>query len=246
MAKKLKEWYDSEYLHRLAEIITTHASSEFNSDLFLSSTLPNISELEFGQRQGLIAKALRGSLSLPYEESLTVFNQILGRELPTNEGNFTEGYWLWPIGKFVELYGADYLQASLDFAYELTKRFTSEYCMRPLIEKAPEVVLPIIVEWSRDDNIRVKRLASECMRIRLPWAKKMFVALEYFDQYQAILTQLKDDPDSYIQKSVANNLNDLYKESPNHFQQIIGYWQTLPESSASQWIIKHGSRNVKE
>lgn len=244
MAKKVKDWYDKDYLYLLSGKIEAQ-SSAFDRELFLDLTEDSIDELSFGDRQRLMAEALRESMKASYEEALEVFAAILGPELTTNQGNFTSGYWLWPIGKFVELYGRESLQASLAFSKELTKRFTSEYCMRPLIEAYPEQVLPVLIAWSQDNNRRVRRLASECIRIRLPWAKKMLTALDYFGDYQMILTHLKDDPDPYIKKSVGNNLNDLYKESPDHFYTIVKAWQSEPMSPATAWIIKHGSRNIK-
>jgi len=150
------------------------------------------------------------------------------------------------IGKYVELYGDEYFDVSIYFSKELTKRFTSEYCMRPLINKNPDKALKILRDWSKDEHERVRRLSSECLRIRLPWAKKLFTALEYFDEYFEILSNLKDDKDKYIQKSVANNLNDLYKEDPDKFHFIINKWKNDNISKECEWVIKHGSRNVKE
>lgn len=218
---------------------------DFKSTLFYQTVSEKLLDLEFGQRQSLIADALHANLHVKYEECLEVFRQILGPELPTNEGSFTEGYWLWPIGKFVEIYGLENLDASISFSKELTKRFTSEYCMRPLIEAEPEKVISVLIEWSQDENKRVRRLASECIRIRLPWSKKMRIALEYFESYKQILSNLKNDPDKYIQKSVANNLNDLYKESPEHFREIIQAWEAKEKSKETEWIIRHASRNVE-
>lgn len=100
-----------------------------------------------------------------------------------------------------------------------------------------------MVSWSQDENRRVRRLASECLRIHLPWAKKNYAVLDYFDDYQTVLTNLRDEPDKTIQKSVANNLNDLAKEAPERFEQIITSWQQQPLSPACAWIIKHGSRS---
>ena len=116
--------------------------------------------------------------------------------------------------------------------------------MRPIIKNYPEKAVEVLKTWSKDDNERVRRLSSECIRIRLPWAKKLYTALEYFDDYYIILTNLKDDEDKYIQKSVANNLNDLYKEDPQKFNYIVDSWTSESMSKATEWIIKHGSRSV--
>ncbi len=243
MAKKLKDYYDIDYLKMLSSKIS-EKSKDFNSEIFLELSKGTIEQLEFNERQVLVAKALHAAFPLSYQDTLLIFYKILGSELKGNSGAFSEGWWLWPIGKYVEIYGEDYFKASIDFSKELTKRFTSEYCMRPLIKKYPVESLKVLKAWSVDDNERVRRLSSECLRIRLPWAKKLYTALQYFDQYYQILTNLKDDKDKYIQKSVGNNLNDLYKEDQEKFYYIIDSWKKGEISKACQWVIKHGSRNV--
>ena len=45
----------------------------------------------------------------------------------------------------------------------------------------PKEALKIIQRWSIDKNVHVRRLASEGVRIRLPWAKKSLVALQEFN-----------------------------------------------------------------
>jgi len=242
MAKKLKDYYDYKYLKFLSDLIAGQYG-DFDKKTFFELT-KNIEELEFNQRQELVATALYKSFDLDYEDTVAVFYKILGEELKGNSGAFSEGWWLWPVGKYVEIYGEEHFQISIDFSKELTKRFTSEYCMRPLIKKYPEASLKILYDWSKDSNERVRRLSSECLRIRLPWAKKLYTALEYFDTYVEILTNLKDDKDKYIQKSVANNLNDLYKENPEKFYEIVNKWQEGKISKECEWVIKHGSRNI--
>jgi len=244
MAKKLKEYYDILYLEDLSNKLMA-VTDCFDQEKFFELTKDKIDELEFNARQELIAHALKASFDIAYPVLLSVFSQILGKELRGNSGAFSEGWWLWPIGKYVELYGEEYFEESIAFSKELTKRFTSEYCMRPLIKKYPIKSLEMLKEWSQDEHERVRRLSSECLRIRLPWSKKLYTALDYFEDYFEILDYLKNDPDKYIQKSVANNLNDLYKEAPDRFEWILSKWKSESPSKECEWIMKHGSRNVK-
>lgn len=244
MAKKLKEYYDILYLEDLSNKLMA-VTDCFDQEKFFALTKDKIDELEFNARQELIAHALKVSFDIEYPVLLSVFSQILGKELRGNSGAFSEGWWLWPIGKYVELYGEEYFEESIAFSKELTKRFTSEYCMRPLIKKYPIKSLEILKEWSQDEHERVRRLSSECLRVRLPWSKKLYTALDYFEDYFEILDHLKNDPDKYIQKSVANNLNDLYKEAPDRFEWILSKWKSENPSKECEWIMKHGSRNVK-
>lgn len=245
MGMKVKDYYDCDYAQELAQKIVL-VYPEFQIDHFLSRLTPTLEQLKFNDRQTLLAQALKESIPLSYPETIRIFTRILGPELEGSLGMFTEGYWLWPIGKYVELYGAQDFEISTAFSKELTKRFTSEYCMRPIIVAFPEKSMALLLEWSLDENKRVRRLASECLRIRLPWAKKMTTALDYFDIYAKLLTNLKDDPDKTTQKSVANNLNDLYKEDITKFDTIVSSWKTPDMTKECAWIIKHGSRTKRK
>ena len=179
MAKKVKDYYDVPYLEELAGKIMV-VTSNFNKEIFLKETKDKIEDLEFNQRQELVAQALNKAFDVDYENVLKIFSKILGKELRGNSGAFTEGWWLWPVGRYVEIYGDEYFDESINFSKELTKRFTSEYCMRPLIKKYPEKSLKILKNWSRDEHERVRRLSSECLRIRLPWSKKTLYCFRVF------------------------------------------------------------------
>lgn len=241
MAQKLKEHYDIAYCLSLGQKIGSVYPS-FDLERFIHSVSPSLESLEFNDRQTLIATTLKEVLPESYEQTLEIFSQILGPELEGSLGMFTEGWWLWPVGKFVELYGDEQFEQTTAFSKELTKRFTGEFCMRPILARYPEQTIRLMIEWSKDANQRVRRLASECLRIHLPWSKKIEVVLDYFDLYTEVLSNLKDDTDKSIQKSVANNLNDLFKVDPERFEQIIGAWERSDMTKECAWIIKHASR----
>ena len=107
MAKKVKDYYDFEYAGFLAEKINSEYPA-FDSDRFISLLREGgLEKLEFNDRQRLLASALKACIPLPYAETLEIFSKILGPELKGSLGMFSEGFWLWPIGKYVEIFGAD-------------------------------------------------------------------------------------------------------------------------------------------
>ena len=180
-----------------------------------------------------------------YAQKIEAFLNMLGPELAQPEGMFQLGWWLWPVGRYVERYGNEDWRLSLSFLKELTKRFTGEFAIRPLLRAHPGEVMDELIKWTADENVHVRRLASEGVRIRLPWSQKLLTALEEFERYTILLTNLKDDPERFVQKSVGNNLNDLYKEAPQKADFLIAQWEKSGQSKAQQWIIKHGRRNQK-
>jgi len=245
MAKKFKDYFDADCASLLAGKIKQEWPA-FDSNAFIATIEKGLRNKEFLQRQDLFVDAFEQFLPLTYKEIIALFHDILGPELITSEGMFTHGWWLWPVGRYVERHGTADFNTSVAFIRELTKRFTGEFAMRPLIEKYPEQAMEVLKQWSTDDNVHVRRLSGECMRIRLPWARKSFAALSDFESYKQVLTNLKSDSEKFVQKSVGNNLNDLMKEDPEKAREIISEWQKGNPSKETLWIIKHGLRNERK
>ena len=239
---KQKDYYDAPYILELSTKISA-VSPRFDPKAFAHELIGRIDDKELFARIDLIVDAMEKNMDGDYSKNIQAFYQMLGPELVKPEGMFRLGWWLWPIGRYVERNGNTHWKLSLAFLKELTKRFTGEYAVRPLLKEHSKEVMDELVLWAADENVHVRRLASEGVRIRLPWAQKMFVALEEFERYTAILTHLKDDPEKFVQKSVGNNLNDLFKEAPEKAEYIIAQWEKTPASKARKWIVKHGMRN---
>lgn len=245
MAKKFKDYYNADCAALLAGKITQEWPW-FESQEFIATIENELHDKEFLQRQDLFVDAFEQFLPWSYKETIALFHDILGPELKTAEGMFTHGWWLWPVGRYVERHGIVDFNTSVAFIRELTKRFTGEFAMRPLIKNYPEQAMEVIKQWSTDDNVHVRRLASECMRIRLPWARKSSAALSDFASYKQVLTNLKSDPEKFVLKSVGNNLNDLIKEDPAKAREIISEWESDHPSKETLWVIKHGLRSERK
>ena len=177
-----------------------------------------------------------------YADALSILVDILGPENEKETGMFTEGYWVMPIAKFVEKYGLNHFEISIEAIKAITKRNTGEYCIRPFLETYPEQTTAVMLQWARDENVHVRRLASEGMRPRLPWAGKLQQFIEDPKPIIPILNQLKDDPSRFVQKSVANNLNDILKDNPDFGMEVLGRWVDAA-TPARRWIIRHALRN---
>lgn len=239
--KKLKYWFDKD----LAELLAGKIHSEyklFDAKGFIRIINDNVQQLELKDRVELFADALKEKLPDDYEEAISILVKILGPENEKETGMFTEGYWLMPVAKYVEKYGLDHYKASIDTIKEITKRNTGEYCIRPFIEKYPQKTLAVMKKWSTDMNVHVRRLSSEGLRPRLPWASKMDRFIEDPRPILDILENLKDDDSRFVQKSVANNLNDIIRDNYQVGIRVIKKWASKSGPNRS-WIIKHALRN---
>ncbi|MDE6916679.1 MAG: DNA alkylation repair protein [Lachnospiraceae bacterium] len=241
---KYKDYYNDAYIVSLSQKIRS-VMLDFAEETFCHSLVGRLGDRELFERIDCIVDALESCVTGDYAANIQAFYPMLGPELEKAEGMFNFGWWLWPIGRYVERHGNEDWRLSLSFVKELTKRFTGEFAIRPLLQEHPGDVMDELIKWTADKNVHVRRLASEGVRIRLPWSQRLYVALDEFERYTKILTNLKDAPEKFVQKSVGNNLNDLYKDAPEKAEFIILQWQKTGQSKAQEWIIKHGRRNQK-
>jgi len=100
-----------------------------------------------------------------------------------------------------------------------------------------------MLKWSKNKNRHVRRLSCEGLRPRLPWATKLAAFIENPYPILPILNNLKDDQSKYVQKSVANCINDILKDNEAVGKTLIEEWNKPNCSKTCKWIIKHALRN---
>lgn len=240
--KKLKYWFDQELAEMLSEKIIV-LKPNFRKDAFIDNVVDKIDYLELKDRIELIADELQTHLEGTIPEKINVLVGILGPENEEETGMFTNYYWIMPIAKYVEKYGIKHFEVSMNAISEITKRNTGEYAIRPYLVHHSEETLALVKDWSHHENKHIRRLSSEGIRPRLPWAKKLDQFIENPRPIIPILNNLKDDASKYVQKSVANCLNDILKDNLEVGKNTIEKWNINP-TKERKWIIKHALRNL--
>lgn len=142
---------------------------------------------------------------------------------------------------FVEHFGLDHPE-SIDLLEHLTRYSSSEFAIRPFIIKDQNKVMETMYQWAQSDNYHVRRCASEGTRPRLPWAMALPALKADPSPIIPILEQLKNDPELYVRRSVANNLNDIAKDHPDIVISLAQKW--LGQSKHVDWVVKHGCRTL--
>lgn len=242
--KQLKLWFDKDLAQLLSNKIIEIESS-FDSELFISNVDKGVSSLELKDRVELMADELHHILGKSYSDTVAILLRILGPENELETGMFSNFYWIMPIAKLVEKYGIDDFDISMHAIKEITKRNTSEYTIRPFIEKYPERTIAQMEIWSTDSNSHVRRLSCEGARPRLPWATKIDLFIDNPTPLIPILENLKDDSSKYVQKSVANCINDILKDNLDLGKKLLEQWMNNLTVERT-WIIKHALRNLKK
>lgn len=244
MAKKLKDWFDGDCATLLGRAIKANHKT-FDIDSYAAEVDRGVRPLELKDRVGLMSDALRARLPEDYKEAAAIIADSLGPPFEGEAGMFTSGYWLMPVARLVEDHGTDELHTSLDLCEAITQRQTAEYAIRPYLEFYPSETLTRIHQWVRHPNSHVRRLASEGVRPRLPWARRLTAFSENPHPAVAIAHALRSDPSRYVRKSVANLINDISKDHTALVIELVGRWQD-DVSQDTRWIIRHGTRTLRK
>ncbi|PWU66948.1 DNA alkylation repair protein [Gracilibacillus dipsosauri] len=239
----LKYYFGTELAIRLAKLIEPH-DTNFEATAFIKTVSSLVENKELKQRVEVITDALREFLPENYEDSLSILLQCLGPENEKEEGMFKEGYFLMPVAFFVEKYGLDHFDLSMNALHEITKRHTSEYAIRPFLAKNTEKSIAYLKLWSVDTNPHVRRLVSEGTRPRLPWAKRIGWIKGEVEQNLQLLEPLMNDSSRYVRKSVANHLNDLTKESADDV--LLWIENHMEQKAFHPQILTHGLRSLRK
>ena len=233
MPELLKNMYNRESLYEVAVAIQSVYNS-FKVDEFIKSTMDETwNNLELKARCRKISMSLGMYLPEDYKEALSIL-----------EKSVTGFYFAFFFPDFVEVYGQDDINWDLSISAleRNTEYWSSEFAVRAFIIKDEERMMAQMRKWSKHKSEHVRRLASEGCRPQLPWGQAISKFKKDPTSVLPILEQLKTDTSTYVQKSVANNLNDISKTHPDLVISIAKDW--YGKNKSTNWIVKHGCRTL--
>ena len=223
---------------------------EFDRKAFQRQAHSGLDELEFNQRGRHIGLALAGQLPRPFKAASRILIAAMGPELTQTEGNGLAVFFYLPHANVVTETGLDDFENGMRANYEITKRFSAEFSIRPFVIKYRDECLARLMTWTGDPNPHVRRLVSEGTRPRVPWAMRLKDIQENPALTLPLLEHLKDDPEIYVRRSVANHLADILKDHPEVGFGVCERW--LKEvrgksiepaiAKARKWVIRHAVR----
>ncbi len=239
--KAFKDWFDAEAAARLGHQVAG-VWPEFDEAAFCRRALAGAEGKEFHGRVAAFSDALRAGLPESVPEALGVLTASLPAVLPDTEA-VTDGWLQWPLGHFIAEHGVPHFEESMGAMLELTRRFSSEFAVRPFLEAYPEETLARLGEWVGHPCAHVRRWCSEGTRPRLPWARRVGWLLKDPGPGLALLEALRDDADAYVRRSVANHLNDVSKDHPERVVGLCRRWM-CGASPERRWVVRHGLRTL--
>jgi 3-methyladenine DNA glycosylase AlkC len=245
----LKHLLGSEAVDCLAHnILLVHP--QFDEESFRRVALEGLEPLGILERGQHLARALRQYLPDKYATAIEILLASLTPPLIRTDDIGLAVFFYLPHVCFVAEYGLeargndghDPFEISMRAQYELTKRFSAEFSIRPFLIRQQERTLSRLLEWTSDPDPHVRRLCSEGTRPRLPWATRITAFITAPDPVFPILETLKSDQSLYVRRSVANHLGDIAKDHPEKVFAICERW--LREASTEvKWLIRHALRH---
>ncbi len=243
MAEPLKNHFGERVPRTIARQIAA-VWPPFRSKAFLADALKGYESLELMDRGRHIARVLRRHLPDSYPDAMSILLKSIGeRPRQTDGDGGMASFFYLPHVCFVAEFGLDHFDVSMKAQYILTQHFTAEFSIRPFIERYERETLALLRTWARDPNVRVRRLVSEGTRPRLPWAGR----LRRFQRDPApvleLLELLKDDPELFVRRSVANNLNDVGKDHPDLLVAVARRWMG-DAGEPRRALVRHALRSL--
>jgi len=228
------------------------AGSGVKPQLFARSVGPDFDELGLMDRGRRLADALVQHLPTHFPDAVALLVVSMGRPLgldakgePVASGDVPSSFFYLPHSLFMASHGLGHLDAAMAAQHALTQRFTAEFSLRPYLQQQTEATLVHLNAWAADESAHVRRAVSESTRPRLPWAPRLRVFDDAPEPVLDLLTRLRDDPSSYVRRSVANHLNDLAKSHPERLLSLAREWLAGPAVPRTREVlVRHALRTV--
>jgi len=236
MAEPLKNMYNQQFITDLASALK-NVYPAFDRDAFSARIFDgNWEAHELKDRMRHITTVLHDLLPPDYRTAL----DILSQAAPLLSGYGFENM-IFP--DYVGVYGLDDLEVSLPALEQFTQLISAEFAVRPFIVRYQDRLMAQMLEWAQHESPRVRRLASEGCRPRLPWAMALPALKTDPASILPILERLKDDEAESVRRSVANNLNDISKDNPDLVIKVLRRWQAH-DTEEIRRITSHALRTL--
>jgi len=240
MASPLKNLYSPAFYDRLTNALGVTVP-DFDKGKFIKNIFsPEFEAKELKERMKHTSRVLHDFLPKNYPQTVELIKKTIVQLRIQGIGEDGLAYMFLP--DYVETYGLDDFETSVEALEFVTQFVSCEFAVRPFILKYENKMIVKMHQWSLHESHKVRRLASEGSRPRLPWAMGIPFLKKDPTSILPILENLKTDPSEYVRRSVANSLNDIAKDHPQVVLSVAKNWSGL--GSETDAIIKHGSRTL--
>jgi len=236
----IKDIYSASFFERFTGILRQTIPS-FDQKKFISLIFDgNFENREWKERMKHTTRVFHECLPADFSKAVKLIEKVIAK---LREEKFGEdGLAFIFFADYIETYGLDNFDDSVKALESITQFVSCEFAVRPFILKYGDKMIAEMMKWSLHENYKVRRLASEGSRPRLPWAMAIPELKKNPAPILPLLENLKNDPSEWVRRSVANSLNDIARDHADIVLQLARNWQgTSKETDA---LIKHGCRTL--
>jgi 3-methyladenine DNA glycosylase AlkC len=221
----------------------TRAYPHFPIDQFLTGLVKELEPLELKARMLALKSRLIPLLPSDPKRSFPLLVDSLQTDEKDNVG--LEGFLVWPLTQIVAEQGLSHFELSMKTLHSMTQVFTAEFAIRPFFIHEENKTLKQFSHWCQDPDENVRRLVSEGSRPLLPWGERLPSFVKDPEKTWVLLHELRKDQSNYVQKSVANHINDHTKNHEDWVIKKLKLWkEEVNEHPKLEWIIRHGTRTL--
>ncbi|ALK87826.1 DNA alkylation repair protein [Limnohabitans sp. 63ED37-2] len=251
MVTDLKHMLSLDAAHQLGEQLAA-AGATVHRGQWQKAMGADFEALGLMDRGRRLAQVMAQFLPPDFAQAAPVLVSALGRPMgldkhgePTASDDVPSSFFYLPHSMYIATHGLQHLPEALHTQHALTQRFTAEFSLRPFLQQHTQATLAHLALWAQDDNAHVRRAVSEATRPRLPWAARLPDFVRDPSPVLPLLARLRDDPSSYVRRSVANHLNDIGKDHPELLTGLARQWlDDAPVPATRQSLLRHALRTA--
>ena len=209
----------------------------FDEQAFVSSVMADLPGLELKARITRVAKGLNDFLPA---DGAAALDALVASLPPSPEAaGVTNDFGLHiysPHSEYVARHhlGREGLARALEALRVFTRYFSAEDAVRSFLNAFPDQTMAAVNAWSRDEDYRVRRLASESTRPHLPWSAAIGLPV---DAAIPVLDGLYGDDSRFVTASVANHLRDIARTKPELVLDTLSRWRDQRRASGREFTF---------
>lgn len=236
----IKDIYSLTFYDRFADTVQDIIPS-FDKKQFMTRIMGgSFDTMEWKDRMKHTTRVFHEFLPEDFSEAVKLIEKVINKLRNVGFGEDSLAFIFFP--DYIEVYGTDDFETAVK-AFEFITQFVScEFAVRPFILKYGDKMIQKMIGWAGHESYKVRRLASEGSRPRLPWAMAIPALKKDPAPILPLLEKLKNDPSEWVRRSVANNINDIAKDHPDVVIALAARWRGV--SKETDAIIKHGCRTL--
>ncbi len=167
-------------------------------------------------------------------------------ELQQHESDTVRGWGAYVIGAAPTLTLKKRLSLISQFADDshFGVREWAWLALRPYLVENPTDAIALLTPWVKKRSPYLRRFAVEAIRPRGVWCSHIALLKTSPELAMPLLEPLKNDPERYVQDSVANWLNDASKTQPQWVIDTCQRFTLKSDTAATAYITKRAQRSL--